>query len=407
MNRFFLLVIAVIVFLSGCKNNNSVPDKNAAFEKELQEKFIKAQEGDIIELPEGTFFLSRSLVLDGVKNVTIKGSGTGKTILSFKRQMEGAEGLKITATGVTLEDFAVVDTKGNAVKIQDANNVTFRRIKAGWNSLQNPNNGAYGLYPVGCTSVLIEDCEVSGASDAGIYINQSKNIIIRKNHVHDNMVGIEIENSTDADAYENLSENNSSGLLVFALPDLPRKSTSRYRIFNNRIYTNNAANYVAKGNVASEIPAGSGIVIIAGGHGEVFNNDFSGQNTFSLAVISYSSLNKTYNDSLYNPYCGGISIHDNKIARGTGSADVNGALGKLLAEICGTKTADIVYDGVVNPAGKNTDGSPKESERICMRNNGNIVFSNLDVPGKGKNRSNDISKFNCGLTPLLEIKLNQ
>ena len=194
MKRLFLLVITVVVFLSGCKNNNSVPDKNAAFEKELQEKFIKAQEGDIIELPEGTFFLSRSLVVDGVKNITIKGRGTAKTILSFKQQKEGAEGLKITATGVTLEDFAVVDTKGNAIKIQDANNITFRRVKAGWNSLHNPANGTYGLYPVGCTSVLIEDCEVSGASDAGIYINQSKNIIVRKNHVHDNMVGIEIEN---------------------------------------------------------------------------------------------------------------------------------------------------------------------------------------------------------------------
>ena len=145
MKRLFLLVITVVVFLSGCKNNNSVPDKNAAFEKELQEKFIKAQEGDIIELPEGTFFLSRSLVVDGVKNITIKGRGTAKTILSFKQQKEGAEGLKITATGVTLEDFAVVDTKGNAIKIQDANNITFRRVKAGWNSLHNPANGTYGL----------------------------------------------------------------------------------------------------------------------------------------------------------------------------------------------------------------------------------------------------------------------
>ncbi len=406
MKRIFLLAIPAALFLAACNQNSSAPDVNATFEKQLQEKFINAKEGDVIELPEGTYSLSRSLVLDGIKNITIRGKGKDKTILSFKGQKDGAEGLRITADGIVLEDFGVMDTKGDAIKIQDATNVTLRRVKTGWTNLHSTKNGSYGPYPVGCTNVLMEDCEIFGASDAGCYVGQSKNIIVRRNHVHDNVAGIEIENSSEADVYENLSENNTGGILVFNLPGLPKKNGHSCRVYNNKVINNNTLNFGVKGTTVAEIPAGTGIIVMAAYQTDIFNNEISGQNTLGISIVSYLSLQKAYKDSLYDPYSGGISVHDNKITRGTGGPDNTLAFGKLFMGIFGDKIPDIIFDGGVSPAYRNADGSLKEDRKICIRNNGTVTFSDLDLVNKGKNRSSDVTKFDCSLPALTEVKLN-
>ncbi|HWB64829.1 MAG TPA: parallel beta-helix domain-containing protein, partial [Chitinophagales bacterium] len=246
MKKMFPMLLLATVIAWSC-NNSTAPTTDGSFEKQLQEKFIDAKDGDVIELPEGTFMLTRSLILDKAKNVTIRGKGKDKTILNFKNQKDGAEGLRITADGAVMEDFAILDTKGDAIKVQDATNVTFRRVKTGWTTVHSTKNGSYGTYPVGCTNVLIEDCEVYGASDAGVYVGQSNNIIVRKNYVHDNVAGIEIENSHEADVYDNLSQSNTGGILVFSLPELPKKNGNKCRVFHNRIINNNTNNFAVKG----------------------------------------------------------------------------------------------------------------------------------------------------------------
>lgn len=405
MNKIiFIALISALVFTS-C-NSGTAPKADAEFEKQLQEKFINAKEGDVIELPEGTYLLNRSLILDGIRNVTIRGKGKDKTILSFKGQKDGAEGLRVTADGVVMEDFCVMDAKGDNIKVQDATNVTFRRMKVGWTALHDTKNGAYGVYPVGCTNVLIEECEVYGSADAGVYVGQSKNIIVRKNNVHDNVAGIEIENSTDADVYDNLSQNNTGGVLIFDLPDLPVKNGSRCRIYNNKIVNNNVGNFGVKGTTVAEIPAGTGIIVMATNQCEIFNNEISGHNSISTAIVSYMAINKPFKDSIYDPYCGGIHFHDNKIVRGTGAVDQNVVFGKLFTAMFGDQVPDVVTDGAINPAYLNNDGSTKDDQKICIRNNGNITFSNMDLLNKGKGKTTDISKFDCSVAPVTEVKLN-
>lgn len=405
MKKFLFLVFVSAIAFTSCKNS-SAPKVDPEFEKQLQEKFINAKEGEVIELPEGTYSLTRSLILDGVNNVTIKGKGKDKTILSFKGQKDGAEGLRITANGIVMEDFCVMDAKGDDIKVQDATNVTFRRMKVGWTPLHDTKNGAYGVYPVGCTNVLIEDCEVFGSADAGVYVGQSKNIIVRRNHVHDNVAGIEIENSTDADVYENLSENNTGGILIFDLPDLPVKNGSRCRIYNNKVVNNNVGNFGVKGTTVAEIPAGTGIIVMATNQCDIYNNEISGHNSVSASIVSFMAINKPFKDTVYDPYCGGIYFHENKITRGTGKVDQSVVFGKLFTALFGDKVPDIITDGAVNPAYLNNDGSVKDDQKICITNNGNVTFSNMDLLNKGKNKTSDISKFNCTLPALNEVKLN-
>src|SRR5690606_30787898 len=69
-------------------------------QKEIQKKFqtmlIEVENGGVINLPEGHFQLEGSLSMDDKSDVVIRGAGMNKTILSFKGQVTGAEGLKIT-----------------------------------------------------------------------------------------------------------------------------------------------------------------------------------------------------------------------------------------------------------------------------------------------------------------------
>mgnify|MGYP003303828621 CR=1 FL=1 len=163
-----------------------------------------------------------------------------ESILSFSGQVEGAQGISITnSSNITLEDFTVRDSKGDAIKTQYVDGIIFRGITVEWTGGPKPSNGAYGLYPVQCTNVLIEFCIAIGASDAGIYVGQSKDIIVRNSKAFLNVAGIEIENSINAKVYENHSFENTGGILVFDLPDLPVKEGKIVRIFDNIIKNNN------------------------------------------------------------------------------------------------------------------------------------------------------------------------
>src|SRR5262249_49348000 len=76
-------------------------------------------------------------------------------------------------------DLAIEDSAGNGFKANGIHDLILRRVRAEWTHGPSTKNGAYGLYPVQTQNLLIEDCVVKGASDAGIYVGQSKNLVVR------------------------------------------------------------------------------------------------------------------------------------------------------------------------------------------------------------------------------------
>ena len=104
-------------------------------------------------------------------------------------------------------------------------------LRTEWTGGPKSTNGAYGFYPVESEDVLIDGCVAIGASDAGIYVGQSKNIIVRNSIAQYNVAGIEIENSYYADVYDNLASHNTGGILIFDLPDLPQQGGHHIRVF--------------------------------------------------------------------------------------------------------------------------------------------------------------------------------
>lgn len=381
-------------------------------EEKLQEALILASPGDTIELGEGVFEFVGSLSLD-VDNVTIKGAGPGKTILSFKKQDAGSEGLTVTSNGVTLRDFAVEDTVGDAIKVKGAKGISFINLRVEWTDGPKSTNGAYGLYPVASRDVLVDGCTVMGASDAGIYIGQSQNIIVRNSTVKFNVAGIEIENCYDADVYDNLATHNTGGILVFDLPNLPQQGGRNIRVFNNTIVDNDTKNFAPEGNIVGFVPTGTGLNIMANTNVEVFGNEFSGNGTGNVMIRSYMDYNgrrKAEDDNNYYPYPRNIYIHDNTF--GTGGFKPMGVRGEMFASaIGGGPIPDIMWDGVRDEK-KIRKGELSATHGIFIENNGDADFINLDLTAflddsVTSKPSRDISAHKGSLPPLKPIELPQ
>jgi parallel beta-helix repeat protein len=348
--------------------------------KRAQAALIEAKAGDVIELGPGRFDFKSTLSLD-VSGVTIRGQGVDKTILSFKEQGQGTggEGLLITSKNdVTLENFAIEDARGDGIKANGTKKIAFRKIRTEWTDGPKETNGGYGIYPVLCTGVLIEDCKVSGASDAGIYVGQSQDVVVRRNTVQQNVAGIEIENCTRADVYDNLATDNSGGILVFTMPDLPTKEGKICRVYHNKVIANNHDNFAPKGNIVATVPPGTGVMIMANKEVEVFDNTIDKNQTAGLSIVSYLLTDKPLNDPKYDPFCESIYIHDNQFSDNGGKP--SGALGEMLVKAMGSPLPDILYDGIVDPK-KQVDGKLPEALAIRIKDNGKAGFANFDAIG--------------------------
>jgi len=338
--------------------------------------------------------------LNDTPDITIKGAGKGKTILNFKTQIEGAEGLLIkNVKGLILEGFTVVDSKGDAIKVQGCTNVVMRDLETTWTTGKQPTNGAYGLYPVSSTNVLMEDCEASFAMDAGIYVGQSTNVIVRNNFVHDNVAGLEIENTINGEVYNNRATNNTGGMMIFDMPDLPQANGDRIKFYDNVIENNNGENFAPAGMVVSTIPPGTGMFLMGHSNIEVRNNIIKGHKTFGISVNSWLFTGVPFKSEEFDPYATNIEIHDNQFIDNIGTPDNTTDNGKFVTAVVGDNNYDIIIDGIFKPGTE--DGARPTS--YCISNNGDVSFINLNA-GMGasveevlKNMNNDLSIFDCNL----------
>ncbi|OYY67486.1 parallel beta-helix domain-containing protein [Sphingomonas sp. 28-63-12] len=369
------VLCTALLLLAGCSTGHRTDAQgfviDPAFEKKLQEQLLDAKPGTVVMIPAGKYALTRSLSV-AVPGVTIKGMGMDKSILSFARQTSGAEGLLVTGDDFTLEDVALEDSKGDALKINGTKNAVMRRVRAEWTGGSKTSNGAYGLYPVQVTNVLIEDSMVKGASDAGIYVGQSRNIIVRNNRAEGNVAGIEIENSTGADVYGNMVTNNAGGILVFNMPDLPVPG-SKTRVYKNQVIANNHANFGSKGTAVASVPPGSGVIVNSNDDVEIFDNDLTDNQTANVIISSFYSLGFAATRGIaaaYDPYPENVYVTGNRIS---GGGTNPGAKYAPLKALGGGALPAVLWDGFTNPK--------LASPGICIQN-GQATVLNVDGPNK-------------------------
>ncbi|MEZ5937724.1 MAG: parallel beta-helix domain-containing protein [Hyphomonadaceae bacterium] len=368
--KFKISVLAMAAFAAACSPAGEeamapVQPGEGAY-ADLQKRLIEAKPGDVVEIGEGQFAFTEGLSLD-VDNVTVKGAGQDKTVISFKGQTGAGEGLLITSNGVTVSDLTVQDTKGDGIKAKGSDVITFKDLKVEWTGGPLETNGAYGVYPVESSNVLIDGVTVSGASDAGIYVGQSDNIIVRNSRAEYNVAGIEIENSTRADVYDNVATKNAGGILVFDLPDLPKIGGHSTRVFKNEIYENDTQNFAPKGNIVANVPTGTGLMLMANKDVHVFDNSFDKNGTAHIMVVSYSY---PFEDDRYNPLPRDFVIRDNTY--GVGGDAPQGRLAPVAAAM-NAPFPPIIWDGVT------TYGDTSEDVRLVIKEPASVGFLNLGL----------------------------
>ncbi|WP_379922115.1 parallel beta-helix domain-containing protein [Erythrobacter sp. R86502] len=315
-------------------------DPGEGASERLQEALILAAPGDVIELGAGRFVLNDGLSLD-VDGVTVRGAGMQQTILDFTGQQGAGEGLLVTSDEVTLRDFAVENAKGDAIKSKGADNIVYYRLQVTWTGGPKASNGAYGLYPVESTGVLIDGCVVSGASDAGIYVGQSKDITVRYSVAEYNVAGIEIENSRNAIVHNNLATRNTGGILVFDLPSLPVMNGGNVTIAGNVVVDNDTPNFAPPGNIVAGVRRGTGIMVMANENVVIEENWIDRNPTTAVMVISYPNA---FDDARYDPAPRDVRINRNRFGRNGYDPQIDGA--PMLLAAFGGSLPPVLWDGL-------------------------------------------------------------
>ena len=336
----FFVAASLLALASPALADTIRVEPGADAQSRLQSALIDAKPGDIVEIGAGRFDLTDGLSLD-VDRVTVRGAGPSATILSFKGQKGAGEGLLVTADDVVLRGFAVEDSRGDGIKSKGANRIVYHDLRVEWTGGPKASNGAYGVYPVESSDILIDKVTVKGASDAGIYVGQSKNIIVRNSLAMFNVAGIEIENCYGADVYQNVATHNAGGILVFDLPNLPQKGGHSVRIFSNRSERNDTPNFAPKGNIVAGVPNGTGVIIMANRDVHVFNNVLGENGSTNIFIVGYRN---SFTDTGYNPLPANVVIGGNMHGRAgyapgpqfEGGAEMLAAMGSV---------PPIVWDG--------------------------------------------------------------
>lgn len=82
-----LWLLTVVIFISIDVN------AQADVEKKIQTDLILAEDGDVVNLDGGVFTITKSLSLDGKKNIVIRGKGSTRPSLPSRTRLQAQRGL--------------------------------------------------------------------------------------------------------------------------------------------------------------------------------------------------------------------------------------------------------------------------------------------------------------------------
>lgn len=294
----------------------------------IQSALDQTLPGDTIEVEPGIY--RESLLVD-IDRLTLRGLNVNGQRAVLDGGNELTDAVITSSHDFTIEGFRLQNYVNNGITVHGGRNSVFRHLEV-------VNTGLYGLYPVECDGVVIEDCTVSAIRDAGIYVGQSRNIIVRRNHTHHNVTGIEIENSVNALVERNDVHDNTGGILVFLLPNNPSKVGTDTRVINNRIADNNLPNFGDPTAIVGRVIPGTGMLIMAADRTEVTGNVITGNDTFGIGVVGLAIAFPKGQQFDVGAIPEGNRIHNNQMS---GNGQHPGGLAKEI----GLANCDLFWDG--------------------------------------------------------------
>jgi parallel beta-helix repeat protein len=232
------------------------------------------------------------------------------------------------------------------VEADPAERIVFRDIIGDGGDQGDTSASRYAVFPVHSADVLIEGCDVRDISDAGIYIGQSDELVLRFNRIERSVAGIEFENSAHGVAHNNFATGNTAGHLVFLDGSLPVQFSSDHRVAHNVYVDNNGVNY-GGGNVAG-VPVGTGMLLISDDNSVYEYNILTGNDSFGIALTDQVIAEFNISPDPEDIRATGATIRNNVITGNGGNPDTEAIL-----------ASDIVMALAANfPPGTPLYGSP-------------------------------------------------
>src|SRR5262245_21211827 len=167
MRSVLLLGLVVVAILTSVGEAKTIKVKTT-----IQATVNAAQPGDTVEVPPGTY---RENVVVSKDNITIRGStaavldGTG---------LAGTTGIRVASAtpGGAISGFQLI---GVTIRNYSRNGLLLLRVNCyDIRGGTYENNEFYAIFPIFSPNGLIEQNEVSGSDDSGIYIGQSSDVTI-------------------------------------------------------------------------------------------------------------------------------------------------------------------------------------------------------------------------------------
>ena len=370
------------IYIEAPTDTGSPVDITSAIQMALFEIVDSGQSDVTLVLPRGRFAVNDTILIDSAIGLTLTGYGINETKLDFTNSI-GDDGIRFEGgTNITMRDFSVYEAPKNGIKVTNSNGVHMTYTGAIWEGALTDANGAYGLYPLQSTNLLMENNYARGSADAGIYVGQSSNIVIRNNTAKENVAGIEVENSFNADVYNNLALGNTGGILVFDLPGLDQAYGGNVRVFNNKSYANNAENF-AGGGAVGIVPPGTGVLIFATSNVEIYNNEFSENETAAIEIASYFLADDDVNSYVvgdgsgnyeatiakgWSPLIKNINIHNNTFARNGGDPR-----GPQIGGMPTLPAFDHIIAGYLGGAANDLSGAPEAFPNVLYGGIGELL----------------------------------
>lgn len=257
----------------------------------IQDAVTAAQPGAVIKVMPGTY---KETVYIDKDNITLSGVIEEGRYPVLEGEGVLNDAVLYSGNGVTVENLYITHYKGNAIMGQAGNNYIIRN-----NIIVD--TGVYGIFPQLGKNGIVAHNIVSGIEDAAIYVGMSDNVDVVYNQVFGSVAGIEIENSRAALVEGNFVYDNTGGILAFITPGLPIKTCGDVIIRNNFVVDNNHENFAIPGSLVSNIPPGTGMLIMACDDVVVEQNIITGNDSVGVLFTDFSLATNAATDPDSDP----------------------------------------------------------------------------------------------------------
>ncbi len=305
-------LIFIVLFLAPFAYAKHYSLSADSIESQLPIVLATLEDGDSISIPPGNFRFTRALNVVA-KKIQIAGAGSRNTVLDFSAQKDGAQAILARGWDIRLKGFSIIAPIGDGLVIRNSARVSLEDIYVDMNRPGGSKNGAYGIYPVRSQHISMRNLKATGASDAGIYLGQSKFAIISNCEAYQNVAGINIENSVHVSVENNHLHHNTTGIFTTSLPDMIYPFSEDLQFKSNVIENNNGKNFSTKGTLMHGITPGIGMLLIATHNAQIAENKFNGNKIQDVLIDDYYYLNRPPHPGTFKPAVGNTRLGNNSI----------------------------------------------------------------------------------------------